>query len=78
MRIMFTLDHTSKKLALLAGKFRRKFKFSAERLCQNAKNTNSAMCKKRSTGIFKDQSELKSLAEQVIGFRSYIPLEKTQ
>jgi len=24
--------HTSKKLALLAGKFRRKFKFSAERL----------------------------------------------
>ena len=31
--------------------------------------------KKRSTGIFKDQSELKSLAEQVLGFRSYMPLE---
>ena len=31
--------------------------------------------KKRSTGIFEDQSELKSLAEQVLGFSSWIPLE---
>ena len=38
---------------------------------------NYQFCK-RPTGIFKDQSELTSLAEQVLGFRSYMPLENTQ
>ena len=33
------------------------------------------MLEKRSTGIFVDQSVLKSLAEHVLGFKSYIPLE---
>ena len=39
--------------------------------CLRTRKLSILQCvKKRSTGIFEDQSELKSLAEQVLGFRS--------
>ena len=49
--------------------------------CLRTRKLSILQCvKKRSTGIFEDQSELKSHAEQVLtchlhGFRSYMPLE---
>ena len=42
------------------------------------KHENYQFCnvlEKRSAGIFQDQSVLKGLAEHVLGFRSYMPLE---
>ena len=42
--------------------------------CLRTQKLSILQCvKKRSTGIFEDHSELKSLAEQALGFRSYIP-----
>ena len=47
--------------------------------CLRTRRLSILQCvKKRSRCIFKDQSELKILAEQVLGFRSCMPLENTQ
>ena len=44
--------------------------------CLRTRKLSILQCvEKWSTGIFEDQSELRSLAEQVLGVRSYIPFE---
>ena len=47
-----------------------------QKYCLRTQKLSILQCVKiRSTGIFEDQSELKSLAKQVLGFSYYMPLE---
>ena len=74
--INYKVNTYIQKTGLAGWKIPQKIQIFRRKILFERKNYQFCnVLEKRSTGIFEDQSVLKSLAEHVLGFRSYMSLE---